>query len=651
MQGKRPRRFIAGAVCPRCARMDKIVLDPNTDRRFCVSCGFSEGRPSAAAAAELPSGLVLPPVEGPRPWSDKPVLNDPQRFQIAIMTDRTGGHRPGIWMDAVRKINWLRPEFVMSVGDLIEGYTEDRAQVEREWKEFLGFIEQMDMRFFFVAGNHDLTNPMMHRVWREHFGPEWYSFDYKGVHFVCLSSEDPLEHLGEKQLAWRREDLAQHTDARWTLVFLHKPLWVYAERDLAAGNRDRTNWKQVEQLLVDRPHTVFAGHVHHYVQYQRNDQQYYSFATTGGGSQLRGNEYGEFDHVTWLTMEADGPHLANLRLDGILPADVVTEESIGRFNRFLAGTGIDVAPILIESSEADGFSSGEIAIRLRNQFDQPVRATGVIEGLPLRGLTVDPLQLELEAAPGSADQLRVRVQFNEPVEFEALARSTLTARLRTTGDGPLSAELTVPVVIDRRFALPSLGKMPEIDGQIDDWPERTNQTASEPLVLGNLRAWQGPGDGSATFFARQVGDEVYVAVRVTDDRVLPGDRVELLVDPRDIEARSRDPQYRRTGLTIRATAPDEQGNTQVRARRFRRSMPYDNVRARSQRTDQGYDLEFAVPLNLVKEIQGRDWHSFQATLVLHDVDETDEQAAQIVWRGTQRVRHVNTGFGHFVREQ
>ncbi|MDZ7783307.1 MAG: YheV family putative metal-binding protein [Halioglobus sp.] len=53
MQGKRPRRFIAGAVCPRCARMDKIVLDPETDRRFCVSCGFSEERPSAPAAAEL----------------------------------------------------------------------------------------------------------------------------------------------------------------------------------------------------------------------------------------------------------------------------------------------------------------------------------------------------------------------------------------------------------------------------------------------------------------------------------------------------------------------------------------------------------------------------------------------------------------------
>ena len=41
------RRFIAGAVCPRCGAMDKIVVDLDTDRRECVACGFSDGRPSA----------------------------------------------------------------------------------------------------------------------------------------------------------------------------------------------------------------------------------------------------------------------------------------------------------------------------------------------------------------------------------------------------------------------------------------------------------------------------------------------------------------------------------------------------------------------------------------------------------------------------
>ena len=49
------RRFIAGAVCPRCAAMDKIIVDLETDARECVSCGFTEARPKGpAAAAEVP---------------------------------------------------------------------------------------------------------------------------------------------------------------------------------------------------------------------------------------------------------------------------------------------------------------------------------------------------------------------------------------------------------------------------------------------------------------------------------------------------------------------------------------------------------------------------------------------------------------------
>ena len=44
------RRFIAGAVCPRCAQMDKIVVDLETDQRECVACGFSEARPGDKVA-------------------------------------------------------------------------------------------------------------------------------------------------------------------------------------------------------------------------------------------------------------------------------------------------------------------------------------------------------------------------------------------------------------------------------------------------------------------------------------------------------------------------------------------------------------------------------------------------------------------------
>ncbi len=44
-----PRRFIAGAVCPRCGLMDKIVVAVGGQERLCVSCGYSDARPEGPA--------------------------------------------------------------------------------------------------------------------------------------------------------------------------------------------------------------------------------------------------------------------------------------------------------------------------------------------------------------------------------------------------------------------------------------------------------------------------------------------------------------------------------------------------------------------------------------------------------------------------
>src|SRR5262245_66619881 len=49
---------------------------------------------------------------------------------------------------------------------------------------------------------------------------------------------------------------------------------------------------------------------------------YLQLATTGGGSKLRGLEYGEFDQIAWVTMKPDGPRIANVLLDGVLPVDL-----------------------------------------------------------------------------------------------------------------------------------------------------------------------------------------------------------------------------------------------------------------------------------------------------------------------------------------
>jgi hypothetical protein len=69
-------------------------------------------------------------------WSHEHFYNNSDNFQFAIVSDRTGGHRPGVFPDAARKLNLLRPEFVMSVGDLIEGYTEDKTKLTTQWDEF-----------------------------------------------------------------------------------------------------------------------------------------------------------------------------------------------------------------------------------------------------------------------------------------------------------------------------------------------------------------------------------------------------------------------------------------------------------------------------------------------------------------------------------
>ena len=55
--------------------------------------------------------------------------------------------------------------------------------------------------------------------------------------------------------------------------------------------------------------------------------------TTGGGDTLvaqgqRGVHFGEFDHITWVSMCGERPEFTNIALDGIYDENVVTTEKI-----------------------------------------------------------------------------------------------------------------------------------------------------------------------------------------------------------------------------------------------------------------------------------------------------------------------------------
>ena len=65
------------------------------------------------------------------------------------------------------------------------------------------FVESLEMPFFYVPGNHDISNEVMADVWQERFGRAHYSFLYRGVLFVCLNTEFPEStRLSGPQLDW-----------------------------------------------------------------------------------------------------------------------------------------------------------------------------------------------------------------------------------------------------------------------------------------------------------------------------------------------------------------------------------------------------------------------------------------------------------------
>ena len=249
------------------------------------------------------------------PWTHLNLYNNPDNFRFAIIADRTGGHRPGVFAHAVEKLNLLKPEFVVSIGDLIEGYTHDDSELNRQWDEFDGIVDKLQMPFFYVPGNHDISNAAMADKWKQRLGPSYYHFVYRNVLFLCLNTQDGSSRwIDDRQMQYFQKALEENGNVRWTLVFMHQPMWL---------SESHENWQQFELLLADRPHTVFAGHLHVYNKSILEGRGYYILATTGGAGKGEagrpaGLEQCQFDHIVWATMTDDGPVMANLLLDGIL---------------------------------------------------------------------------------------------------------------------------------------------------------------------------------------------------------------------------------------------------------------------------------------------------------------------------------------------
>lgn len=81
------KRFIAGAVCPRCAELDKIVMYDNEHGervRECVSCGYRDALDERGNPTELATRVNQPRA------GEKPLVHEDE-VRIINIVDAGGG--------------------------------------------------------------------------------------------------------------------------------------------------------------------------------------------------------------------------------------------------------------------------------------------------------------------------------------------------------------------------------------------------------------------------------------------------------------------------------------------------------------------------------------------------------------------------------
>jgi 3',5'-cyclic AMP phosphodiesterase CpdA len=269
------------------------------------------------------------------------------KVRFAIISDLTGGEREGIFDIAVEGLTALQPDFILSIGDLIDGGLEDTEALNKQWRFFDQGIKKTNIPFYPVVGNHDISNLVMRNWWQENIAPRYYHIRHKDILFLMLDSEDyPDERFSEmaqirldgiavykknpadfpdtkyaklferkygqirnKQTQYFEQALQDNKDVKWTFVLMHKPMWKQTEK---------TGFAQIETALQGRQYTVLNGHTHTYHYTERFGQDYIQLGTTGGA--FTPADDGEYmDHIMMVSINKNDnkPKLLNITLGGM----------------------------------------------------------------------------------------------------------------------------------------------------------------------------------------------------------------------------------------------------------------------------------------------------------------------------------------------
>jgi len=528
-------------------------------------------------------------------------------FRFIVMGDRTGMPVDGVWEKAVDQVNLLRPDFVMCIGDLVDGFAETEAEAAAEWKAFDAWTRKLAAPFFYVPGNHDVPNAMYRKLWANRDGLKrklWYSFNYRGCHFVVFDSTAmfrEIRGIGEEQWAWLKADLASPAarKAKHVFIFEHHPLF-----------HDKGDWMRFRKLLTAGKTTIFCGHDHSLSWAVEHGVGVQMVGPTGGfhgdGPWERGKSH-QFVHVT---VSAGQPRMCVLPVGHVLPHDL-RKRTAGARRRALTWGG--------EFSEITR-AGGKLTFTLPNASDVAAAYTltwiGPVEWF--RGRRPKPETLTL--APGRSVTRTCKLTAPaDPLTRPPAMRMTYVFK---AGDATVTGTHAAALFLRPVLSARKVGGI-VLDGKLSDWPPAASRMLGARWQIGDWpNTWTGLDDCSAALRVGYDDKRLYLAVDVTDDKLtIEGgpawtlDGVEVFFDPRPAGRRggAYDKSCRHVGLPL-----------QVKDGPF---TPAPGTRAACRRRPGGYVLELAVDLGAVaKGFKPAPGRMLRMDLLLNDRDDPDPKA-------------------------
>ncbi len=420
----------------------------------------------------------------------------PVRF--IIMGDRTGGAVPGVYEQMVAEADRLKPDFVMTVGDMIEGYTEDTTVLNNEWIEYLSIVKTFDCPIYYTPGNHDITTEPVIEWYVDHITDKsYYSFNHRGIHFVVLDNSrlNKTEDWPEDQLEWLKKDLQENSNATITLVFYHKPFWY---NTLAAGKKDMLHDIFVE-YGVD---AVFNGHYHRYFVGEYDGIKYTTIGSSGGG--MSAGPTGLGYHIAWVTVTENDIFATPIKKGGILPWDEVTSDDL-HFVGDLDNYAISLNNKLSVSNNLK-IDNASLSITIQNLNHQSEVNDTLVWDIP-EGWNVEPSKVAVSLPPNHKSEYSFDVSCSG--SLYPVPELSIGLPFKDTLDYKVNQEL----YISRSINCIKADNKPNIDGSLTEkiWIEAEDKFYGPDGTMSSI--------DPVNFYFAYDKDNLYIAAHCLDSKM------------------------------------------------------------------------------------------------------------------------------------